>query len=63
LAVRGVRRSGNFESGAFRFRWHVELDIRAIKQTIRHERAAAARRRRWCAGKSGYLLAYNLIHT
>jgi hypothetical protein len=48
---------------AFRFRWHVELDLRAIKQTmkmsvLRCKTPAMVRKEIWV-----HLLAYNLIRT
>lgn len=48
---------------AFRFRWHVELDVRAIKQTLnmsvlRCKTPAMVRKEIWM-----HLLAYNLIRT
>lgn len=48
---------------AFRFRWHVELDIRAIKQTmnmsvLRCKTPAMVRKEIWM-----HILAYNLIRT
>jgi Transposase DDE domain len=48
---------------AFRFRWHVELDLRAIKQTmhmsvLRCKTPAMVRKEIWM-----HLLAYNLIRT
>lgn len=48
---------------AFRFRWHVELDIRAIKQTmnmsvLRCKTPAMVRKEIWM-----HLLAYNLVRT
>ena len=48
---------------AFRFRWHVELDLRAIKQTIkmsvlRCKTPAMVRKEIWM-----HVLAYNLIRT